>query len=394
EQRRSMVAEQRRSMVAEQRRSMVAEQRRSMVAEHKEGRLYTSMKFRFHMTERCQLRCEYCYLSAGEAGKSLPIEIAKQALQTYLPKNYRGQVEVEFHGGGEPTLAFEAIKAIVEEVRALPITPQFRLQTNGLVPREVLDWLLREQVQLSVSIDGSAQIQQLQRPGAKGAYQQMLDTIETLVGAKVSFNTISVVSDYSLHFLEESYELFKSLGVRNMLFNPLHELGRASQGTLSHQKAVDIMAFVQKFLAIRLRADQEGIRVMSDFLPDFYHYHPRDFQCNACRPSMCVHVNGDLVACTRAYDVLPRDQNPFIWAKYEEGIWQMDESKKTALENRTLENMPACQSCLVKWDCAGDCLIELYKKTGDFYQVDKVRCEAKRWFVQNYLSAFSDNFLA
>ena len=27
---------------------MVAEQRRSMVAEHKEGRLYTSMKFRFH----------------------------------------------------------------------------------------------------------------------------------------------------------------------------------------------------------------------------------------------------------------------------------------------------------------------------------------------------------
>ena len=65
------------------------------------------------MTNQCQLRCTYCYASAGEVpAQTLSREQGYAAID-YVCQNaielQRPQFEVSFHGGGEPTLAWSVL---------------------------------------------------------------------------------------------------------------------------------------------------------------------------------------------------------------------------------------------------------------------------------------------
>jgi uncharacterized protein len=59
------------------------------------------------MTTGCNLRCTYCYASAGDTPhKSMELETAKRGIR-FVARNAarlkRPQFEIAYHGGGEPT---------------------------------------------------------------------------------------------------------------------------------------------------------------------------------------------------------------------------------------------------------------------------------------------------
>jgi len=339
-------------------------------------------RFRFHMTERCNLSCTYCYLKGGSSASTLSKDIIDQTFRHMietLPEQQKVDVEIEFHGGGEPTLAFDEMRLIAQKAKELLIEPRFRLQSNGVFSEEVLAWIIENSVSLSISIDGPAWIQNRQRPGADGSQSRTESNIRAILTQSYPLQTISIITPESLPYMDEIFNYLKALGVKAMMFNLSHALGRAHSAT-------DEMAFIDAFLPLRLQAETEGIVLVSDFLADLTEgYTPRNFQCDACRPSTCVHYNGDLVACTRAYDILPPIENPFIWGCVRSDGLYVDTTKENALQSRTLENMPLiCQRCFLKYNCAGDCLIALYQETGTWSEPIQRRCDAKRWFFVQY----------
>ena len=340
-------------------------------------------RLRLHMTEDCNLRCTYCYLSAGQRKNSMSFEIAKAAIDALGDKN-KDAFEIEFHGGGEPTLAIQVIKKTVNYARKVLLNPVFRIQSNGLFPKKEANYFIKEKFIVTISLDGPQFIHDLQRPGNANSFKQTTATISYLIDKEYPVMSISVISKDSLPHLLEIYTFIRDLGVRSMMFNPIHELGRAAQSLDS--QSVDPMEFAKSFLVVLELAEKDGVALVSDFFGDITgNYLPRNFQCDACRPSATVHYNGDLCACTRAYDIADVPANPFVWGHVREGKLEYDREKVSRLTSRVSENIAQCQACLLKYNCAGDCLVALYKGAGDINMVMPERCEAKRFFAAQYL---------
>ena len=77
-----------------------------------ENQIFAPNRVTLFLTNRCNLRCTYCY---AEAGDKPPAEMNRElwrAAVDYVFENARSKnlpVHVGFHGGGEPTRAWETL---------------------------------------------------------------------------------------------------------------------------------------------------------------------------------------------------------------------------------------------------------------------------------------------
>lgn len=360
-------------------------------------RSLTARHLRFHLTSDCNLRCVYCYLKAGEEKKKTRVEVIKKAIDKFA-NTKEEHVIIEFHGGGEPTLEFQTIKEIVNYCRSKIKKPLFYLQTNGLFSDEALNYLIKNDFRVSFSLDGPPFIQKRQRPAPQNDEKSLViieKNIRALIKAGLKVMSISVITAYSQKYLKEIFWYLYQLGIRRMMFNPLSALGRAEKQNSPETSAPQLADFVRDFLILSELAGWMGALVISDFLPKFLEKHQaEEIVCGACQPDINLSEEGHLVACTRTLALKPAPENPFVYGSYDEARQDfiLDETKINNLRSRTVRNMKtadgtpgACENCLIKWDCAGDCLNELYILKEDFYKIAPNRCEAKRLYAKNYL---------
>ena len=120
------------------------------------------------MTNRCNLRCVYCYADAGERpaqdidlATALPVIDAARANAASQEREAFG---LTFHGGGEPTVHFGVMRAAVEHARNLPLPCRISMSTNGVWSDRVREFVCAHFDSISLSLDGVAAAQNAQRP--------------------------------------------------------------------------------------------------------------------------------------------------------------------------------------------------------------------------------------
>ncbi|ADP84999.1 FxsB family cyclophane-forming radical SAM/SPASM peptide maturase [Pseudofrankia inefficax] len=126
-------------------------------------------QFVLKVASRCNLACDYCYVyeMADQSWRRqpavMPVDILAQTARRigeHARTHQLSSVRVILHGG-EPLLAGaawlgEALTTLRAEIPA-GVTPQFVVQTNGLLLDERMLTVLREhRVQVGVSLDGPA----------------------------------------------------------------------------------------------------------------------------------------------------------------------------------------------------------------------------------------------
>lgn len=146
------------------------------------------------LTERCNLRCEYCCFSGQFEGwrshgtGSMTFDIAKKAvdehLQTEQPDNL---CAVSFYGG-EPLLEFELLKDSVlyaeEQSLKLGKKPTFTITTNGtLLNDEIIHFLVEHDFLIMISLDGPKEAHDRYRvfagnDGRKGSFDTVMKNID------------------------------------------------------------------------------------------------------------------------------------------------------------------------------------------------------------------------
>ena len=126
------------------------------------------------LTNRCQLRCVYCYAAAGEQPeKGLSFESGKAVIDVvfdYANKNNLPHFEVYFHGGGEPTYHWDVLQRLTEYARALPLPAHLSLTSNAMWSPAQLDWIVAHMDGLGISMDGAPETQNKQRPVKSGQH--------------------------------------------------------------------------------------------------------------------------------------------------------------------------------------------------------------------------------
>lgn len=118
------------------------------------------------LTNQCNLKCSYCYEN-NKQRKTIPINLAKEAIAKHLNDESYEEVVIDFFGG-EPFLEFAAIKELCEWTWSQQWKAKyiFFATTNGvLLHNEIKEWLRshKKRIWVSLSLDGKRQSHNINR---------------------------------------------------------------------------------------------------------------------------------------------------------------------------------------------------------------------------------------
>ncbi len=354
-------------------------------------------------TNRCNLRCSYCYAFGGEGGGSgeplstMNLDVAKRAIDL-IAKNARDRSAegepirnflVSIHGNGEPFCAFDLIREIVwygqDVSEQLGVPAVFNAATNGVLTDEQLDFLVANFHSVNISFDGLPEFQDANRPvaGGRGSFAGVDRTMRRIAQAGLGFGIRTTVTAAMVDRMPEivAFVADNYPGLEQLHFEPVWECGRCvtSADTMPTSEA-----FVDCYLASLQVAREKGIRLVfsgarQDMVVDSF--------CKVSSGSFTVTPTGDVTACYEvSYRSDPRAER-FFFGRFDEqvGDFVFDQSKLDELSRLCVHNIAYCDDCFCRWHCAGDCAakvldgIELEQHRGS------VRCQISRALTLNQI---------
>jgi len=312
------------------------------------------------LTTECNMRCRYCYASAGGADPvTMPFEIAKAAVEVVVANAAAAgapAIDLAFHGGGEPTIAWDALIATYQFATRLAKDRGFGVSvmvaTNGILSERKLDWILRHAVGASVSFDGLPEFQDANRPlsSGRGSSEQVLRTIAVMDRSQFTYGLRVTVTNENVTRMADSVsficERFRPVTI---LLEPAYKLGRWSKAG-----AVDASCFVDGFRSARRVARAHGQDVC--FSAARFPIIVSSF-CGVTQDNFCVTPQGNVTSCYMAMDADVPYATRFIYGHYDASrkAFHFDQQ---ALDNlRSLRPVESClcRNCFARWHCGGDC---------------------------------------
>lgn len=345
--------------------------------EHEDKQLTLSI------TERCNCNCKYCFLDANTTGHVMTKAILHSAID-YAFKFYSGHKLIINAFGGEPSTQAELVKEMVkyanEKKETYSITPRFAITTNGVLSEEFIDFLIANDFDCSVSIDGIEQVQNRQRPMANGApsFQQAYHTLQRLVKAGNFVRVRSTITKYSLNYMIDAVDLFGKIGVQQIHFEPVTKAGRASN-LPDELLPPEVDEYVEQLIACIEKAKQYNTHINFSI---FSH-------CNgSITNKMIIGATGMISACVEVQN----KQHP-LSKIFEIGCITGKNVNITKLSIKDKSfNAPViqekCKDCPYLLFCANSCPVRNYRATGNIWYTEPFKCELYHKIMPYILKEF------
>lgn len=328
------------------------------------------------LTHDCNLGCGYCYTGA-KFRKRMPREIASKALDLAFG-DAAHEIQISYFGG-EPTLEFDMLLEVAREARARGRssgkTVVQTITTNGtLLDRAKIDALYAEDLYIALSIDGTREAQDVNRPqmGGGSSFDGAARCLEHLVAAGRSFETISVITPQSARYLGDSVAWLFESGVPRVSLNPCYEAAwddaalaeweaglRASAGHMARWmragRTVSISVFDNKILA----ALKGGLGL--------------EDKCKLGHGFVAVSPDGHLYGCER--QVAEDDNEKDRVGHVDTGVSmaRVCNVRPDVGEDRHAIN-EECNTCAERFRCSASCACANKAETGDMQVAGGVQC--------------------
>jgi len=347
-------------------------------------------------TNRCNLRCVYCYTEGGEgganreelvtmdlaAGKAAIDLVARNAKELNAETGHPQNFLVSFHGNGEPFSAFEVVRELcfyaTDVAEKIGFPAVLNAATNGVMTEEQLDFLIAYMTNVNISFDGLPEIQDAQRPRADGAgtFEAVDRTLRRLDASTVEYGIRTTVTSEIVDRLPEIATFVAERYPRctQLHLEPVWACGRCRT---SGEEPPEAARFVARYLEAADAVNASPMRLVfsgarKEMLCDAF--------CKANVGSFTVTPAGDVTAC---YEVSYRSDpraGRYIFGHFDAraGAYVFDEEKLAALGRLNVHNMPFCAKCFCKWHCAGDCSAKVIGTGEPQDNQGSERCEITR----------------
>jgi len=192
--------------------------------------------FMFVVTLRCNHVCPYCQVSRVSEDRDafdMTEEMASRAVE-FTFKTPSPSVKIEFQGG-ETMLNFPLIQFIVErakeENRKWNKNLQFVIATNlSVATGEILDYCAEEDILISTSLDGPADLHNSNRPKrGNNSYELTIEGI-TRAREKIGFHRVGALmttTERSLGRVRDIVDTYVEHGFHSIFLRPLSPFGDA-----------------------------------------------------------------------------------------------------------------------------------------------------------------------
>ena len=327
----------------------------------------------------CNLACSYCYDYDDARYKDrLTFEQASSAIVQALDAA-PGDLTVLFHGG-EPLLAFDLVRRLVDAARdAQEGTAKrlhFSIQTNGTVFRdEVVDFLIEHHFSVGLSLDGPPDVNDLLRVDhrGRGRHEEITDALARRPDLVERIGVLTTVTRHNAARLVEIARYVRDLGVKTWDVSPYQAAGRATSDARfapSHDEVVaSYVALLDEVEAGNF--DDIEICPVLHYVRNVVTYSKanmcmRGGGCGAGRELVSIAADGTIEAC----DCIKVDGLALGNMATSTLREALGGAVAHSIRSRYEGLLEPCRSCTVRAFCGGTCLA----MAGGLDAIDDLEC--------------------
>jgi len=317
-------------------------------------------------TNGCNLNCAYC--SLGEKPRPDLVDAAMlERIFAYVcgicRRRKENRLKIILHGG-EPTLVpvtvyGAAIQGIQRKYPDLDI--EVSMQTNGyVISDEYLAFLRKYDVNVGVSIDGSAAIHNAERKSqtGKASYEKVVTNIERLQAAGINVSGLMVLTSAGCYAPLDYLSYFASRHI-HLKINPLLNYGEVYKNPQLAIKKGDYANYLIKVYAYII---ENGLEVTVSPIDKFLRAILGQKKISECtfnpdcnRNFICIDHLGDIYPCGRFADVHAYKLGNVLTVDGDIG----QNRKLRKLQERRTGKLPnKCVSCRFAYLCHAGCSAE------------------------------------
>ncbi|MBI3167644.1 MAG: radical SAM protein [Chloroflexi bacterium] len=332
---------------------------------------FASLSAWLHLTDRCNLRCSYCYLPhvredmSSETGRAAVDAIFRSALA-----NGFKQVKLKY-AGGEPLLRFSLIEELYTYAGQLSEANGIELEgvvlSNGtLLTAEMIETLKSLGLRLMISLDGLGQYHDSHRPyaGGRGTFADVSEAVDLAlahglvpsISVTVSSRTAEGLPQVMAWILERDMPF-------SLNFYRENELSASHEDMQLDEKKI-INGMLAAFKVIEQNPPRRsflgGVVDRSNLTASHTH------TCGVGQNYLVFDQNGQVAKCQMQIrkpvtDVHAADPLALIRAD------------QIGIQNLPVLEKEGCKTCEWKHWCAGGCPLTTHRATGR-YDVKSPNC--------------------
>jgi uncharacterized protein len=317
-----------------------------------------------HLTDRCNLRCSYCYLPHKNTDMSETIGKAAidAVLRSAIIHNYK-KIKLKY-AGGEPLLRFDLIRTLhqyaLQQAEDKQIEIEGAILTNGtLLSKDKIELIHTLNLRVMVSMDGIDLAHDYQRhfAGGTGSFKQTANGIELLLKESI-YPDISItvtkqnadklieLTQWLLeHKLPFTFNLYRENEFSTSQSGLKLEEKHIIKGLKSAYKVIESNLPDRSLLAYL--ADQTNLAVP--------HLRP----CSVDHSYLVFDCLGQISKCQMQIN------KPITSIKADDPLSRVRQDK-AGIHNPSVEDKIFCRHCKWKYWCAGGCPLANFKATGRY----------------------------
>ncbi len=346
------------------------------------------------LTTMCNLRCTYCYASAGDTPlRAMSLEVAKRGID-FVSANAlkRGMptFQITYHGGGEPTTNWrvmtESLAYARERAAQLGLKPPpASAASNGVLSEDQISWMITHlNGGTSISYDGLPSVNDLHRLNVlgQGTSDRVIHTLRRFDQAGYPYGIRVTVTADNLANLPDSIEFIcTSFGTNRIQVEPSFKLGRWREAP-----SAETTDFITAFRLAQARAARHGREI---FFSGARLGSLSNHFCGVTQDSFAISPDGNVSACFEVFSEDDPLAHVFFYGRPgdKESPYFFDLAVLNRLRSQGVENRGFCEGCFAKWTCSGDCYHKSVSATGQLEFEGTDRCHITRELTKDQILA-------
>ncbi len=347
------------------------------------------------VTLRCNETCVYCHASRADMSAThtdMTTETADKTIELIF-QTTNPNVTIEFQGG-EPLVAFETVKHIIETARERNKTAGKRLEFTmvsnlSLMDEEKLAYLVENRVQLCTSIDGPEHLHDKQRklPGfsahAKATHWiKRINDEYARMGLDPTLYHVEALLTTTREALpkwKEIVDTYVGLGCRALFLRPVDPFGFADRtGPRVEYPRAEYLHFYRSAVDYILELNKNGTEILERFAAIFLtkilggedpNFLDIRSPCGAGIGQIAYNYDGKVFTCDEGRMLHEMGDPTFLIGEVGKDSYRDmmgHETVRALAIASTLEAQPDCVNCTYQPYC-GVCPVHNHKTQGSIF---------------------------